>query len=201
VGLESARESVHVFVGDPLRIRLAQVAEDLGPAELGGDVSVAGHDVEVQVSEALGFGEQDRVGLGAAHDVNEGLGQPLLEDPEACSLVVGELGQAGEMPDGEQDEPAEQRAVESVRNLPPTVGVNAITGRQVTPVGELAGVTAGGHKPTGRNLAHGPVRKAVTAARLIGPLSPDWVEWPEPGSRRGGPVERERPPAEPTAAG
>jgi hypothetical protein len=151
VGLESARESVHVLVGDPLRVRTAQVAEHPGPAELGGDVSVPGHDVKVQVSEALGFGEQDRVGLGAAHGVDEGSGEPLLEDPEACSFDVGELGQAGEMPDGEQDEPAEQCAVESVRNLPPTVGVDAITRRQVTAVGELAGVTARGHEPIGRD--------------------------------------------------
>jgi hypothetical protein len=53
--------------------------------------------------------------------------------------------------------------------------------RQVNPVGEPAGVTAGGREPTGRNIAHGPVKKAVTAARPSGPLSLDWVEWPEPG--------------------
>jgi hypothetical protein len=73
------------------------------------------------------------VGLRAAHDVDKGLGEPLLKDPAASSAVSSD------------------RLVRC------------------------------GHEPTGRNLAHGPVRKAVTAARPIGPLSLDWVAWPEPG--------------------
>ncbi len=98
-------EDVSVDLGDLLCLRYAEECEDRGPALFWGQVPVTRDDVEVQVREALGLGEQHDVSPFAARNVGQRRGRSAQESTQPLCLVFRQLLKPPQMALWHENEP------------------------------------------------------------------------------------------------
>lgn len=128
---QRASDLVHPVRADPLSLRHPEQAEDPRSAPVAGQVGRARDDVEMHVRESGRLGELRHVGLLAAGDLMQGPGQPDLPGAQGRRLLVGQLGDSGHVPPGDQHKPAGKSRVEGVRHHPQLVEGDSLMRRQV----------------------------------------------------------------------
>ena len=89
--MNSGRELVHLFWGDPFLFWHTQVFENLGAATVLRLVRHSGHDVKVDVGVLLGLRELNHIGLGASGDELEGNGHATDQCSQFDRFLLGEF--------------------------------------------------------------------------------------------------------------
>jgi hypothetical protein len=126
------------------RVPVGQVAKDGGTVAFVGLVAHAWHDVNVEVCEAFGLGEQHDVRLLTAGHRLERNRRLAEQTAELDSLVRSQLIEGVDVAQRCKDQPAFQARVEVVRHAPATPSDEAFAKRSPA-AGLLAGVAPGGH--------------------------------------------------------
>ena len=111
-------EFVHPLDVDHAEVGVAEQPEDPCPSQRGVEVPMARHDVDVEVVEALGLGEQEGVGLLAAGDVAKRGREGAQQWSERVGLTNRQLVECHDVAAGEHDEPTFEVRVERVRDDP-----------------------------------------------------------------------------------
>lgn len=108
------------------------------------EISGSGHDVEMDVREALGLSELRNIGLHAARHSLQRLRQAYLPGPEGSGFCVAQLGYRCHVSAREKHQPARQRRVESVRHPPELIDSDTLSQRQLVNVGIAVAAVAVG---------------------------------------------------------